>query len=359
MSHYASSLSHFFLFRIEISIFLACLICPAAFCQGSAQRPWPVQDRSLLIDPVFVPTKLSDTFHMNPIIQYNNEFLRPGEFDLDLAMGTFGTDFKKAEKYVYLEENSDNAFYTDLGWRYGLCDSIGSLEIPVEIYTQLPIFWSAGSLASWKRPALTAPFAPIGHVDEETALGKWIWGLRFGLIKESTFLPSLTLQGSLGLPVDDSLASDGVDGDVRLNFEKHLGRGFVGTFYGGSMFPGKGKEVFTDLGIEKNSYVPYVGLLLESNFAQLVGCPEPGSLWFYFGGSWRDALYDFGAVGPDYTEEELKVTGGVSFDLGYWGRFLGCPQGMIGLVHTAHGGPEAGENELTARINFPYRYKWR
>jgi len=325
-----------------------------ASCGNERDPLLPEGSGALLTDPVFTPTNLATTFHMTPILFYGGDILRPGDFDFDLAFGSFGTDFKKFDHIIQLNEDSGGSLYTDLGWRFGLSDQIGFLNIPTEIYTQLPMFYGSGSLDSLILQ--NGRLNPVGSVDEDFAFGKWIWGLRMGLVPETVWSPKVVLGGSVGLPVDDSLASDSTDFDLRLTFEKHLGRGVTGTFFGGVLFPGDGKSVFTDLGIETDSHVPYAGVLAEANLAQLCGRADPGRLWLHVGGSWRDSVYDFGAVGPDYAEEELKFTAGVTADLGWWGPRLGRPQAMIGLVRTLHGGPETGETEFVTQLHVPYKF---
>jgi hypothetical protein len=291
---------------------------------------------------------------MTPVIFYGGDVLHPGEFDFDLTLGTFGTSFSEAERQILLEEDSTTSVYADLGWRFGLAESIGPLRIPSEVYTQLPLFFNSGDLETSILQGDV--FQPVGHVDENFALGKWIWGLRLGLVSETARRPSLVLAGSVGLPVDDSLASDGTDFDLRLTSQKHFGRGLAGTVYGGFLFPGTGKPAIEDLGIQSEGNVPYFGVLGEANFAQLLGDPDPGRVWLHAGFSWRDALYDFGAHGPDYSEEETKLTTGVTFDLGWRGCSFGRPQGMVGCSYNLFGGPEEEEVELVTRLRFPFRF---
>jgi hypothetical protein len=325
---------------------------------GIHQRPEPVQTRPAMIDPVFAPSKISDTFHMTPLMLYGDDFLKPWEFDFDMAIGTFGTDFAKTEKIIALKEDSEVGVYHDFAWRFGILDEIGSLRLPVELITELPLFYHTGSIDSYSyHPGNEGnAYTHVGSVDDDdVALGKWIWGLRFGLLPEGTFLPSLTLQTSLGIPLDDEVASDGVDYDTRLSLEKYFGLGITGSLYGGILFPGEGKDVFTDLGVDSEDAL-YAGLMTDTNLAQLCGAGEAGRVWLHLGASWRDALYDFGAIGPDYAEEEVKLTGGLSFDLGYWGPAIGCPQAMVGVNYMLEGGPEEGEVELVTRLNFPFEF---
>lgn len=342
--------------RIAAFLALALFLSMGAPVQSSDSgyhlNPLPVQTRALMLDPLFTPTKLPDAFHMSPMILFPNDPLIPGDFDFDLTLGTFGTDFDKTEKSIGLEEDSEYGIYTNLAWRFGVFGG----PVPIELVTQLPFFFHSGSFETALRDPLTGQFNQVGDVDEDFAVGKWTWGLRFHLLDESTFLPSLVFQPSVGLPVDDSLASDSVDFDLRLSAEKYFGRGLTGTLYGGLLFPGSGKEAITDLGVETDDSVPYVGLVSEVNVAQLLGDVDPGRFWVHFGGSWRDSVYDFGAVGPDYLEEEVKLTGGLSFDMGYWGRRIGCPQGMVGFMHNLYGGPEKGDTQLITRFNFPFHF---
>jgi len=347
-------------FRFFVLLFLLSAVpvssLPGELAWGQSGNTPQLADRSgaLFNDPVFTPSVLTTAFHMTPTIFYGGDVLHPGEFDFDLAFGTFGTNFWKAEKQILLEEDSDASFYTDLGWRFGLSDGIGPLRIPSEIYTQLPFYFTSGGFSS--SILQEGNFHPVGHVDEDFALGKWIWGLRFGLVQETDRRPSLVLSGSVGLPVDDSLASDGTDFDLRLTTQKHFGRGLAGSLYGGFLFPGNGKSAIEDLGIESEESVSYFGILTEANVAQLRGDPNPGRVWLHFGFSWRDALYDFGAHGPDYSEEETKLTAGATFDLGWMGCMLGRPQGMMGCSYTLFGGPEQSEAELVTRLRFPFRF---
>ncbi|KXK38970.1 MAG: hypothetical protein KJ050_09610 [Candidatus Omnitrophica bacterium] len=324
---------------------------------GAEPRPGPVQYRPLMLDPVFIPSKMADTFHMNPMVFYGNDFLKPGEFDFDLAIGTFGTDFSKAESLIWLEEDTDWAVYSDYAWRFGLTEEVGPLTLPIELVTQIPLFFSTGGMTSSFRPNMATPWTQVDEVEDDgVAMGKWVWGLRMGLIQESHYLPSLSLQTSVGIPVDRELASSGVDYDVRLNFQKYFCRGITGTLYGGILFPGDGRDIFNDLGIREEDNVPYFGLMTDINFAQLCGSHDPGRVWLHLGGSWREAVYDFGSEGPDYAEEEVKLTAGLTVDLGYWGRRIGCPQGMLGVSHNAAGGPEEGEFEFYTRLNFPFEF---
>jgi len=325
---------------------------------GVYQRPQPVQTRPAMIDPLFAPTKISDTFHMTPLMLYGDDFLKPWEFDFDMSIGTFGTDFEKTQGIMALKEDSETAVYSDFAWRFGILDEIGGLRLPIELITELPIFYNAGSIESYSfNPAAEGnPYTPVGSVDDDdVAIGKWIWGLRFGLLPEGTVLPSLTLQTSMGIPLDDELSSDGVDFDTRLSFEKYFGLGITGSLYGGIFFPGEGKDVFTDLGVDEEDFL-YFGWMTDTNLAQLCGAGEPGRVWLHLGGGWRDALYDFGTEGPDYAEEEVRLTGGLSFDLGYWGPAIGCPQAMVGVNYIIAGGPEEDEFELITRLNFPFEF---
>ncbi len=326
---------------------------------GIYQRPQPVQTRPAMVDPVFAPNKISDTFHMTPLMLYGDDFLKPWEFDFDMSIGTFGTDFEKTEKVIALKEDSEVGVYSDFAWRFGILDEIGTLRLPVELITELPIFYNAGSIESYSYQPLNEGgfYTPIGSVDDDdVAIGKWIWGLRFGLIPETSFLPSLTLQTSLGIPLSHELSSEGVDFDTRLSFEKYFGFGITGSLYGGFFFPGEGKDVFTDLDVNEEGHVPYAGLMTDTNLAQFCGMGEPGKVWLHLGATWRDAVYDFGARGPDYAEEEVKLTGGLSFALGYWGPAIGCPQGMVGVNYNLIGGPEEDEFELITRLNFPFEF---
>jgi hypothetical protein len=338
---------------------LLSLLCSFNTQAGVYRRPEPVQIRPLVLNPVFLPTKLADTFHMTPMMYYGDDYLKPGEFDFDMAIGTFGTDFHKSGNLISVKEDSKIGVYHDLAWRFGLLSEVGSLHLPVELFTELPLFYHAGEISSYRRnaPNLNAPFVFVDQVgNDDVAVGKWIWGLRFGLLPESRILPSLNLEGSVGLPVSHELASEGTDFDLKLSCEKYFGLGITGNLYGGFLFPGEGQEVFTDVGVDEENYVMYYGLMTDTNLAQLCGASQPGRTWFHLGASWRDALYDFGWEGPDYAKEEVKISSGISFDMGYWGRKIGCPQGMVGVVYTAHGGPEEDEVQLITRFNFPYEF---
>lgn len=304
-------------------------------------------------DPVFTPTNLATAFHMTPIIYYGGEILHPGDFDFDLVLGTYGTDFSKAEKQILLEEDTDWSFYTELGWRFGVAERIGPLRIPVEIYTQLPFYSSGDFEASILDKG---EFQRVEEIDEDFSVGKWVFGTRFGLLSETALRPGIVLGGSVGVPVDDSVASDGTDFDLRLTMEKNFRHGITTSLYTGVLFPGEGQSVLEDIGIESESTVPYIGWLGQANVAQFCGQSDPGRTWIHGAGSWRDALYDFGSVGPDYAEEETKLTAGATFDLGRWGQSLGRPIGMVGATHTLFGGPEEGETELVLRLRFPYRF---
>lgn len=335
------------------ALFWAPIFSPFAWSEME-QIPLVAEDAAPIYnDPVFTPTNLATAFHMTPIIYYGGEILHPGDFDFDLVLGTYGTDFSKAEKRIYLEEDNDWSFYTELGWRFGLAERIGPLRVPVEIYTQLPFYSSADFESSLVDKGDTQR---INDLDEGFFLGKWVLGSRFGLVSENAWRPAVVLGGSIGLPVDDSVASDGTDFDLRLTFEKNFRHGITGSLYTGMLFPGEGQEVLKDIGIDSETTVPYIGWLAQANVAQFCGQSDPGRTWVHLGGSWRDALYDFGSVGPDYAEEETKLTGGVTFDLGWWGRTLGRPIGMVGATHTLFGGPEEGETELVLRVRFPYRF---
>jgi hypothetical protein len=338
---------------------LASAICLSCIHSHSSWADWEqiplvAEDAAPLYnDPVFTPTNLATAFHMTPTIYYGGEILHPGDFDFDLVLGTYGTDFSKAEKRIYLEEDTDWSFYTELGWRFGVAERIGPLRIPVEVYTQLP-FYSSGDFESSLLDKGEAQRS--NELDEDFSVGKWVLGTRLGLVSETDWRPSVVLGGSIGLPIDDSVASDGTDFDLRLTFEKNFRHGITGSIYTGMLFPGEGQEVLKDIGIDSETTVPYIGWLAQANVAQFCGQNDPGRTWVHFGGSWRDALYDFGSVGPDYAEEETKLTGGVTFDLGWWGRTLGRPLGMVGATHTLFGGPEEGETELVLRVRFPYRF---
>lgn len=304
-------------------------------------------------DPVFTPTNLATAFHMTPMIFYGGEILRPGDFDFDLIVGTFGSDFSEFEKQIYLDEDTDWSFYSEAGWRLGVTERIGPLPVPVEIYTQLPFYSSADFESSRLE---NREFGRVGEIDEGLNLGKWVFGARAGLMREDGWRPSVVLGGGFGFQTDDSVASDGLDFDLRLTMGKHFGRGINGSLYTGILFPGEGQFVLENIGIDPEGNVPYIGLVAQANVAQLSGANEPGRTWIHIGGSWRDALYDFGAVGPDYAEEETKLTAGATFDLGWWGSPLGRPLGMMGATHTLFGGPEEGETELVLRLKFPYRF---
>lgn len=344
---------------ILVGLSLLVLLATSPAVAEIRQTPGPVQQRPAMVNPVFTPNKIADTFHMTPLVLYGDDYLKPWEFDFDLSIGTFGTKFTKAEKTMVLKEDSEVGAYSDFAWRFGLLDEIGTLRLPVELITELPLFYNAGSMDSYHWDHVEGPdiITPAGSVDDDdVALGKWIWGLRFGLLPETTYLPSLNLETSMGIPVSEELSSEGVDYDTRLSFEKYFGLGITGTLFGGLFFPGKGKDVFTDVGVDTEENVMYFGLMTDTNLAQLCGYGDPGRLWLHLGGTWRDAVYDFGAEGPDYDEEEAKLTAGLSYDLGYWGSSIGCPQAMIGVNYNLAGGHEEDEFELITRLNFPFEF---
>lgn len=318
--------------------------------------PGPVQTRALLTDPVFTPSNISDAFHMTPSILYTNEFLRAGEFDYDFSLGTFGTHGSKTGTLIHLDEDTEHSVYANLGYRLGLLNEIGGLRLPVEFYAQLPAYFLSGDISSWGRPNTAAGYTFVEELDEDVAFGKPVTGLRIGIIPETTYIPSLSFQGSLGWPIDDDVATNGVDTDIRLQLEKHFPRGFAGLLYAGRLFAHGDPDVFDRVGVGSQDDVPYIGAVIETNIEQLIGAPEPGHVWFHFGGVWRDQLYDFGSAGPDHAEEVVKLTTGLSFNVGYWGDVFGCPQMMLGLQHTLVGGIEEGDTELVTRLNFPYRF---
>ncbi|MCA9412974.1 MAG: hypothetical protein KC944_17295 [Candidatus Omnitrophica bacterium] len=306
---------------------------------------------AIMMDPVFAPANMANMYHMTPRFFYDGRILKPGDFDFDFAVGTAGTDFDLLREGVRLKEDSEISYYTDFGYRFGLFEILGPLSIPSEIYTQLPVLFGDHKMSS-ELPIVGAKGGkfPVDDVDESFAFGKWVWGLRFGLFSETGWTPRTVLGGSIGLPIDDSIASDSTDFDLRLTFEKHLGSFLIGNLYGGYLFPGDGKEVLTDAGANEDGNVPYAGLLFQTDLSHLTG----RDVWLHFGGSWRDALYDFGHIGPDYGEEEVRATVGLTFDMGWWGCTAGRPQGMIGMDYNVAGGPEEGEIELVTRFRFPY-----
>ncbi len=303
---------------------------------------------AIMVDPVFAPANIATSFHMTTRIFYDGRVLKPGDFDFDLGLGTGGTEFQYLREGIGVEEDSEISYYADLGYRFGLFEHLGPLNIPSEIYTQLPILFGSYDLAT--SPQANGGVPPVYDLDESFAFGKWVWGMRFGLIPETTWSPRTVISGGIGLPIDDTIASDSVDYDLRLTFDKHLGSFLIGTLYGGMLFPGDGKEVLTDAGANEDPHVPYMGLLFQTDLSHLTG----RNVWLHFGGSWRDALYDFGNPGPDYAEEELRATVGLTFDMGWWGCCVGRPQGMVGMNYNVAGGPEENEMELVTRFRFPY-----
>lgn len=311
---------------------------------------------AIMIDPLYIGTNISTQLHMTPRIFYDARILKPGDFDFDLAIGTYGTDFDKLNEGVYLQEDTAVGVAADLGYRFGLFERLGPLNIPSEIYTQLPLLFGSHDLSVESVPPLSPQgmVIPYDEIDEGFALGKWVWGLRFGLLPETSWSPRTVLAGSVGFPIDDSLVSDSTDFDLRLTFDKHFTQYLIATLYGGFLFPGDGKELLTRAGAEEEGTVPYMGLLFQTDVSKLAGKQDPGKVWLHFGGTWRDALYDFGHPGPDYGEEEVQATVGLTFDLGWWGCCVGRPQGMVGMNYTVAGGPEEGEMELVTRFRFPY-----
>ncbi|NUN98801.1 MAG: hypothetical protein HUU16_21820 [Candidatus Omnitrophica bacterium] len=290
------------------------LLAGMVLCMGGARAgngdwysvPQPIHTRALLTDPVFTPSNIADAFHMNPTFLYPNDFLRAGEFDYDFSLGTFGTDGSKAGTLIYLDEDTEHSVYANLGYRVGILNEIGGLRLPVELYAQLPAYILSGDISSWGRPNTAAGFTFVDELDEDVALGKLVTGLRIGIIPETAYIPSLSFQGSLGWPIDDDVATNGVDSDIRLQLEKHFPRGFAGILYAGRLFPHGDADVFDRVGVGSQDDVPYIGAVIETNIEQLMGAPDPGHLWFHFGGVWRDQLYDFGSEGPDHAEEVVK-----------------------------------------------------
>ncbi len=340
-----------FLTALSIAFILFTTFCSPILAQDVVpQLEEPAT--AIMMDPVFAPGSMSNSFHMTPRIFYDGRILKPGDFDFDFGIGTGGTDFDKTRKGLRLREDSEISYYADLGYRFGLFEDLGPLAIPSEIYTQLPLIFGDNEIASQRfEVGEKGGNSPIYDLDESFGFGKWVWGLRFGLIPESSWAPRTVLGGSVGFPIDDSIASDSTDFDVRLTFDKHLGSFLIGTLYGGFLFPGDGKDVLTDAGADEESNVPYAGLLFQTDISKVAG---GRNTWLHFGGSWRDTLYDFGDLGPSYAEDEWRGTVGVTFDLGWWGCCVGRPQGMVGMNYNIDGGPEDGEVELVTRFRFPY-----
>jgi len=338
---------------LVVRMILAMLtLCPGAQTQSQDVVPQLEEPATaIMMDPVFAPSSIASSFHMTPRFFYDGRILNPGDFDFDFAFGTAGTDFDHTENGLRLQEDSEISYYADFGYRFGLFDNLGPLNIDSEIYTQLPLLFGDHEIAT-QGAIVGAKGARtiIDDLDESFALGKWTWGLRLGLIPESTWAPRTILSGGIGIPIDDSIASNTTDYDLRLTFEKHLGDFLIGTLYGGYLFPGDGKDILSDAGANEDSNVPYAGLLFQTDLTGLTG----RNTWLHFGGSWRDQLYDFGSLGPDYAEEELRATVGLTFDMGWWGCNVGRPQGMIGMNYNVAGGPEENEVELVTRFRFPY-----
>ncbi|MCA9438681.1 MAG: hypothetical protein KC978_23045, partial [Candidatus Omnitrophica bacterium] len=137
-----------------LSTMLVLLVCSDGFTQSQESVPQLEEPATaIMMDPVFTPGSIATSFHMTPRFFYDGRVLKPGDFDFDLGIGTMGTDFDETENGLRIQEDSEMSYYLDLGYRIGLAETLGPLDMPSEIYTQLPILFGDQAISTQRLDA--------------------------------------------------------------------------------------------------------------------------------------------------------------------------------------------------------------